>query len=139
MYEILSLFIPVLAAFLTGGGIVAYFRYLETKPENAKKARQINVTAEAQLGEAWAKYAERLERRIDGMEKANDRRVKDLETHIEELERVHAQQLREKDEEIGRLKRRIKTLETELEKATGKPIGTFEDRATASEDATIGT
>ncbi len=121
-----TIILPIALAFLSGGGIVAYFRYLETKPENRQKARQINATAEVTLGEGWSKLAEKLERRLEASERANEARIKGLERQIADNEKEHRRIVEEKDQEIKRLKRRITVLERELEKATGLPPGTLE-------------
>lgn len=94
--ESIKVFIPIIAAFVTGGGLVAFVKFLSDRPGNLAKARQVNVTAEITIGEQWKIYAEKIEKRMD------------------EQGKEFARQMREKDEEIKKLKDRVFDLEQEL-------------------------
>lgn len=103
--------VPIIASLCAGGGIAAVFKYLETRPQNRRKAKLVNVTAETQLGEAWFKYAEQIKKDFDTFKK-----------DVEAIQRANAEVVKEKDGEISVLRSRVLKLERLLEKYTGKKI-----------------
>lgn len=108
--------LPIVLAFITSGGAVAFLKYWGGKPESFARARQANVTSELTLADGWKQYAERLEKRLQEMERKFDRAIA------------------VKDEEIQRLKTHVDNLETELEKyrrvavKTAEAVKTLDDK-----------
>lgn len=102
--------VPIILALVTGGGLVAYIKYLQTRPEALAKARSINISSGGELIEHYKEYIQDLEKRLGRVEKRYD----DLKEEIEKKDVETYKLLTEKDREIAQLKRRVGDLEEEL-------------------------
>lgn len=119
--QIITILAPVLAAALTGGGIVAYINYKAGRPESDAKARQINVTAEISVAEAWQNYANKVEKRFNEMEDKYDKAIaiKDgeivrLQTEVARLTQALAKY--ESDESKDLRKKEVEAIKVSADK-----------------------
>lgn len=110
--QLVTALAPILSAPVVVAGIAAYFKYRESRPESFAKARQINVTAEISVADAWRLYAQNVELRF------------------KELEKKYDTALKEKDKEIGELRNRVNHLEAELLRYTAVPVNAEKARNT---------
>ena len=106
---IIKVVIPVILAFVSGGGLVAYFKYRQEKP-------QANADVIVTFANGWEKYASKLEARLD----LSDKRISELtefyEKKIEILTLTYDQKVEAKDRRIRDLENRVEILEDELHK-----------------------
>lgn len=100
--------VPIVSAFLGAGGFGAYFIYKGNKPKNSAEAQKLSADVIVTFADGWQKYAEKLETRMDEMEKNFDLK-----------EKTYTQALLSKDEKIKELEGRINVLEAELELREG--------------------
>lgn len=114
--ELFKIIAPIIGAALTGGGIVAYFQYRSSRPENVAKAKQINITAEVTIGEQWKIYAEKIEQNMVEMEARYEKKINDLTALVEQKDKEQKAVVLEKDKEITKLRKRVGDLEVELDK-----------------------
>lgn len=117
--QIITILAPVLAATLTGGGIVAYFNYRGNRPKGDAEARQINVSAEISVAEAWQNYATKVEQRFSTMETKYDKAIARKDEEIARL-----------TTEISRLVQRLTVYESSgVKEARQKEVDIIKDSA----------
>ena len=99
--------LPVTLAFVSGGGLVAYFKYKKEKP-------QANADVIVTFANGWEKYAQKLENRLD----LSDKRISELtefyEKKLQLLTDTYERRVAEKDKRINQLEERVEVLEKEL-------------------------
>jgi hypothetical protein len=126
--QIATNIVPIVLGIFGTGTIVAIIKYKETRPENLAKAKLLNTTAEAAVGDAWMKYAQTLEERIEKLEFKYEKRSHEdklliikLQKDIDSLGEIIREQTVEtnsvriqKDKEIADLQKKVSGLEAEL-------------------------
>lgn len=101
-----AIIVPILLAFLTGGGGVAgYLKYKTERPSVKSQSRKTDAEAETLFANGWKDLAQGLEARITNLEKLMATR-----------EAEYLKTLKEKEREIVALNARIDGLELELNK-----------------------
>lgn len=128
MDTLLQYIVPILGATGLLGALTTYFTIRGNAPKTmaeAKKieaeARKIGLDTVVDEHVFYENYASRLEKRISDGEDKNkvtaerlEKRIRDLETLIEEKDKAHALVVTQKDKRIDDLEARILELEREL-------------------------
>lgn len=106
-----SILSPLLTALFGVGGFAAYWEYKTRLPGSSADAAKTITGTEISVGEAWQRYALNIDIRFKEIQKQYDELYGKFDKMRESLS--------EKDSEISTLRRRVASLEAELEKYRG--------------------
>jgi len=111
LIEFLKIISPILAGFLSVGGIGAYFSYKSKKPINEAEAKKVNAEVAVTFADGWQKYAQKLEDRLAEM----DRKVDALSLEMNKQAQEYREIIQKKDVEIKDLQNQNHNLELRIE------------------------
>lgn len=120
---LLQIIAPIIAAFLSVGGIGAYFSYRQNKPKTEAEAQRIEADVVVTFAEGWKQLAEKLESKVNKLEID----IAKLRQALDEQDEKYQSIIRTKDKEIldlqaknDILEKRVDELELELAKYTNE-------------------
>lgn len=111
LIDLIKALTPIIAVlFATGGVVIAYIKYLDTRPGKLAKARQSNITGELEINKATMAFVDSLQKRLDAMDKKLEAREEEYQKTIKEKDATIATL----QGEVNTLKGRVDSLQKEL-------------------------